>query len=359
MSQVQHVVVAPDDEDLRLDRWFRRHFPALKHGRLEKLLRDGQIRVDGRRVKSSLRLQAGQNVRVPPLKTASEVAEPPAAKPFPISRKEAAALQGRVLFRDKAMIVLNKPPGLAVQGGSGQVRHLDGLLDALKFGAEERPRLVHRLDKDTSGVLLLARNRRMAAKLTDAFRQKTTQKTYWALVWGVPENGRGRIDRPLDKISQGGQELMAGVADGKAALTFYQEVQVAGIRVGGSRAGGSRATGSQVTWLLLAPLSGRTHQLRAHCALMGHPIVGDGKYGGRSAELGKGSLPRQLMLLAREIALPHPEDGTTLRIEAPLPDHMAQAWQKLGFDLRRAESAGEKLRSFMEGQSHSPGRIDG
>ncbi|MGF1592820.1 MAG: RluA family pseudouridine synthase [Kiloniellaceae bacterium] len=350
MSGVRQVPVAADDGGMRLDRWFRQHFPQLTHGRLEKLLRKGEIRVDGRRAKASARLEAGQVVRVPPLPEAPPPA-PSRAAAVPASAREAAALQAAVLYRDDHIIALDKPAGLAVQGGSGQRRHLDGMLDSLRFGAAERPRLVHRLDRDTAGVLLLARDAPTARALTAAFRGKDTQKVYWALVAGVPAERRGLIDLPLAKQSlgshAGGQgEAMGGDAEaGKPARTLFQVVE---------------SYRKAATWLVLLPLTGRTHQLRVHCAAMGTPIVGDGKYGGRQAfpeALAKaGAPPKILHLLARELALPDPEVGTTLRIAAPLPPHMAATWAALGFEEERGEAALQALLAYAEGLSHSPGK---
>ncbi|MCH8926845.1 MAG: RluA family pseudouridine synthase [Proteobacteria bacterium] len=354
MNGVRSVTVAPDEAEIRLDRWFRRHFPGLGHGRLEKLLRTGQVRVDGKRAKSGTRLASGQVVRVPPLPAENpERATPqPQPRPQPTAR-DVAALRDSVLFMDDSVIAIDKPSGLAVQGGSGQRRHLDAMLDALRFDRSERPRLVHRLDKDTSGVLLLARGAVAARNLTAAFKGKTARKVYWALVVGAPEPRRGHIDLALAKrTGRGGGEKVGAEAQGKSALTLYQVVQT------------RKAAGQPISWLALMPLTGRTHQLRAHCAALGAPILCDGKYGGRtafpeavsfeSAGAGKGGIPKRLMLLAREIALPHPEDETTLRVSAPLPAHMEAAWSALGFHASKGERAADDLLSYAEGLAHSP-----
>jgi len=323
-SRVQNLSVAADEADLRLDRWFRRRFPELGHGRLEKLLRTGQVRVDGKRAKSGLRLAAGQTVRVPPLMAREGRAT--VAKPPPrIDPQEASALRARVLYRDDWLIALDKPAGLAVQGGSGLNRHLDVLSEALRFGSEEKPRLVHRLDKDTSGVLVLARTAEAARRLTAAFRGQEARKTYWAAVVGVPARQRGRIDLPLAKQRVGSLEKVAA-KEGQPAATLYRVVQ---------------ASGKRTAWLALRPLTGRTHQLRVHCAAIGHPILGDGKYGGQAAFLPDKGLARRLHLHARELAIPHPADGTTLRVSAPLPDHMTETWARLGFDPKRGEGLPE------------------
>ena len=348
MTGVRAVTVVEDEAELRLDRWFKRHFPGLGHGRLEKLLRTGQVRVDGRRAKSGTRLAVGQVVRVPPLPDAPST-RPVRSVPKAPSRREAARLQEAVLFRDESVIAIDKPAGLAVQGGTGQSRHLDAMLDALKFDSAERPRLVHRLDRDTSGVLLLARGAPAARHLTAAFKGKDAKKIYWALTAGSPEKPKGRIDLPLAKRpGKAGEKMAADPDAGKSALTVYQVVA--------ERARGKHR--SRVAWLLLMPLTGRTHQLRAHCAALGAPILGDGKYGGKAAfpdAFGPAApAPKQLMLHAREITLPHPDDGTTLRVSAPLPPHMAAAWSDLGFDPARAERAEEDLIKYAEGLSHSP-----
>jgi len=334
MSAVRKITIGEADAGLRLDRWFRREFPALTHGRLEKLLRKGEIRLDGRRAKGAARLQAGQVVRVPPLGDAGGSAPGKKAAPAKVSEEDAAALRAAVLHRDDCLIALDKPAGLAVQGGSGQRRHLDAMLDTLRFDAEEAPRLVHRLDKDTSGVLLLGRSRLAAKALTEAFRDRTARKIYWALVAGTPPKARGRIAKALAKGHAGGREkVVAGLPEGREAVTLYQVVQ---------------RSDRKAAWLALMPLTGRTHQLRAHCALLGAPILGDGKYGGQGAYLEKPALPRRLMLHAQELAILHPEDGTTLRVAAPLPEDMDEAFSLLGFDRERGEEANDSLRAYLD-----------
>jgi 23S rRNA pseudouridine955/2504/2580 synthase len=315
MSGVQTLTVAPEDAEIRLDRWFKRHFPELGHGRLEKLLRTGQVRLDGKRVEASDRIATGQRIRIPPLPAASpSPARPARAAPSPADRR---LLQERVLYRDAEMIVINKPEGLAVQGGTGINRHLDGLLDALRFEAKERPRLVHRLDKDTSGVLVLARSAQAAARLGELFRGKATRKVYWAITVGVPKPRNGKIDRPLAKQGgPGGERVAADDEEGDRALTYYRTVGRAGDRF---------------AWLALEPVTGRTHQLRVHCLTLGTPILGDGKYGGAAAH--PASLPqaRKLHLHARAIALPL-ANGKVLSVTAPLPPHMRTSWHFFGFE---------------------------
>ncbi len=292
--------VATDEAGLRLDRWFRRRFPEVAHGRLEKLVRTGQVRVDGARIKAGHRLAAGQRVRVPPL---GEAAPRPRPEPPPVSAEDARRLRSRVLWRDDEIVAIDKPPGLAVQGGTRTVRHLDMMLDALRFGSSERPRLVHRLDRDTSGVLVLARGATAAARLAAAFRGRTVRKLYWALVAGRPRRNEGRIDAALAKRPGARGERVDATGEGKAAVTHYRVID---------------ALGNRAAWLALEPRTGRTHQLRAHCAALGAPIVGDGKYGGRAAFLGGEGIANMLHLHARAIEVPR-AGGPEFRIVAPLP----------------------------------------
>jgi len=307
------VTVASEDGAVRLDRWFKRHYPALGHSRLERLLRTGRIRVDGKRARSSDRVVPGQAIRLPPLDQMTAPASPSARH---VSPGDEAMLRDAVLHRDDAVIVLNKPPGLAVQGGSGTERHLDGLLDALRFGSEVRPRLVHRLDKETSGVLVLARTTSAAAFLTRAFREKATRKIYWAVVVGLPKPLQGRIDLALAKLpGRDGERVRADAEDGKRAVTYYRVVDSAG---------------DKASWLALLPVTGRTHQLRAHCAAIGTPILGDAKYGAAAAHLAGVPGAKRLHLHARSLSIPHPRGGT-LRVTAPLPRHMRQSWEFFGF----------------------------
>ena len=314
MGGVKTLEVGPDEAGLRLDRWFKRRFPALGHGRLEKLLRTGQVRVDGGRAKAGLRLAGGERVRVPPLPAEHSPAR--RAAPAQVSPADARELVERVLHRDAAVIVLDKPSGLAVQGGTGTVRHLDAMLDALRFGAPERPRLVHRLDKDTSGILVLGRSAKAAARLAAAFKGKRAAKLYWAAVVGVPKPARGRVDLALGKRPGRGGERVVATSEGKRAITRYRVID---------------KIARQAAWLALEPVTGRTHQLRAHCAALGTPILGDGKYGGKDAFIQNLGLSRKLHLHARALRIPHP-DGGLLEASAPLPPHMAAAWGLLDFD---------------------------
>lgn len=316
-SKVRILTVAADDDGIRLDRWFARHVPECGRGQIEKLCRTGQVRLDGKRVKAGDRVATGQAVRVPPIAARAEGF----AKPAPVlSEARAAQLRACVIHKDAEVLVLNKPAGLAVQGGTGMETHLDAMMDALRFDAAERPRLVHRLDKDTSGVLVLARTRKAAQALTAAFRERRTQKLYWAVVAGVPQPRQGRIDAPLGKVRHGTVEKM-GIDDddGKNAVTDFRVVD---------------EVRKRAAWVAMMPRTGRTHQLRAHMAHLGTPVVGDGKYGGRAAFLPEAegvSKIKQLHLHARAIVVAHPAGGV-LRVAAPLPPHMVKTFGDFGFE---------------------------
>ncbi len=314
MSGVTTVQIKSDDNGMRLDRWFRRDFPGLSHGRLEKLLRTGQVRLDGKRVKANSRLTTGQAIRIPPLD--AEALPRPAGSKVKVDRGEAQRLRQQIIHMDPAVIVLNKPPGLAVQGGTGTRLHIDAMLDSLKFESQERPRLVHRLDKDTSGVLVLARTVSAARFLTRAFRDKSARKIYWALVAGQPEPEMGTIKAALQKSSgSDGDKVRIDERAGKPAQTDYAILDHAG---------------TKASWLALNPLTGRTHQLRVHCAAIGAPILGDGKYGGRPAFPAGAGIDKRLHLHACEIDIPHPTGGR-LRINADAPEHFLRGMDYFGF----------------------------
>ncbi len=320
-NSVETLLVEDGEADLRLDRWFKWRYPALTHGRLEKLLRTGQVRVDGKRAKSSDRVQPGQSVRVPPLKldSAPERKAAPAVRP-----DDLAALKGWIIHQDKSVLVLNKPAGLPVQGGTKSERNPDAILPAPADSFGGRPLLVHRLDRDTSGVLVLARNPNAARVLAEAFRGKEARKLYWALVAGKPERPYGTIDLPLAKrVGAAGERVVA--------LDYEDDLDLdeAGARRAKSRYRTIDNAADRVTWLALEPLTGRTHQLRVHMAALGTPILGDGKYGGSGAFLRMEGIAKQLHLHARRIRIPHPERGT-LDIKAPLPPHFVEALKALG-----------------------------
>jgi 23S rRNA pseudouridine955/2504/2580 synthase len=332
MSRVQTIRVGDDEGGQRLDRWVRRYFAHVSQGRIEKLCRKGEIRVDGGRVKASTRIEAGQQVRLPPLPDT-----PAPQHTEEVSDADARMIREAVIWRDDDILALNKPPGLAVQGGSGQTRHVDGLAEALRFGADERPRLVHRLDRDTSGVLLMARTRRAAEALTAAFRDRSTRKIYWAALAGVPQPRMGTIRFGLVKASGHG---LKGEAEKMLAVHPDRVNGTEGARHAMTDYAVLSALGTRASWAALVPVTGRTHQLRAHMAEIGHPIIGDGKYGGSGqenqgdgwgAQLG-GEISRKLHLHARSLKLTHPMTGAGLTLTAPLPEHMARTWKMVGWD---------------------------
>jgi 23S rRNA pseudouridine955/2504/2580 synthase len=316
---VQTHQVTSDEDGMRLDRWFKTHYPALAFGHLQKLLRSGQIRVDGGRAKANDRITTGQTVRVPPLPKDPDPKNPPEKRASVQNEKDARYLRDLILFEDRDLLVLNKPHGLAVQGGSGTERHIDGMLASLAGPDGEKPRLVHRLDRDTSGVLVIAKSRKIAADLAAIFRTRSARKIYWALVKGVPNPRQGRISLFLSKqLGHDGERVTVrqhGDEDAVHSITFYSVVERAA---------------NAISWLSLKPVTGRTHQLRAHTAHIGHPILGDLKYGEWSEDLPDG-LPRKLHLHARRLTLPHPRGGT-LDVTAPLPPHMKASFDLLGFD---------------------------
>jgi len=340
-----------DEEDMRLDRWFKNHFPELSFGHLQKLLRSGQVRVDGARVKTNTRLHAGQAIRVPPLEEKPQLSaidyleaqeaeargepaprkprEPsgdtisaPAVKRAVESDKDAVFLKSITLFEDRDVLVLNKPFGLAVQGGSGTYRHVDGLLESLRDHDGQKPRLVHRIDKDTSGILLIAKTRLAASTLAKTFRSRSARKVYWALVPGVPRPAQGRISTYLAKDEGAERMRVANHGDDAAshAISYYAVVDNAA---------------QKMSWLSMKPVTGRTHQLRAHASHIGHPIVGDPKYFDIENWPLPGGLQNRLHLLARRLVIPHPRgDDNYIDVSAPLPPHMQQSWNVLGFDAK-------------------------
>jgi 23S rRNA pseudouridine955/2504/2580 synthase len=328
MSAVETRTVERDEAGMRLDRWFKLHFPGLGFGHLQKLLRSGQIRVNGGRVETSTRLAAGQQVRVPPL----QVGDTRAGAPAVVRRSgDREVLEAAILHEDQHVLVLNKPAGLAVQGGSGVTRHVDAMLEAFTDRHGRKPKLVHRLDRDTAGVLVVARTRTAAAALAQSFKARETRKLYWALVAGVPRPPFGRVSTFLAKEEgpEGDRMRVARHGDRGAdhAVTQYALADQAG---------------QKLTWLVMRPITGRTHQLRAHAAHMKHPIIGDPKYFNIENWELPGGIQNRLHLLARRIVIPHP-DGGTLDVTAPLPPHMQQSWAVLAFEERSGDEAAAEL----------------
>jgi len=328
MATVATRKVDGEESGMRVDRWFKLHYPGLGFGHLQKLLRSGQVRVDGARVKTNTRLAVGQEVRVPPLATGD-------ARPQTVAtirdRRDADVLTEALLYEDSDVYVFNKPAGLAVQGGSGVNRHIDGMLEAFRDRKGRKPRLVHRLDRETSGVLVVARTRSAAAFLGKAFKDRDSRKYYWALVKGVPKPASGKISTFLARGEGEEAERMRVARHGEKgadhALTHYALADQAG---------------SRLSWLVMRPVTGRTHQLRAHAAHIGHPIVGDPKYFDVENWELPGGIQNRLHLLARRIILPHPSGGK-IDVTAPLPPHMAQSWAVLAFEEASGEAAAERL----------------
>ncbi|HXX07937.1 MAG TPA: RluA family pseudouridine synthase [Pseudolabrys sp.] len=317
--KVQTVNVTADESGMRVDRFFEARFPGLSFSHIQRIIRKGEVRVNGKRTEPKARLETGQAVRIPPLK----LEQPKPREDAPQGQKDRAYLRSITLYEDADVLVLNKPMGLAVQGGSGTTRHVDGMLGALRSADGQRPRLVHRLDKDTAGCLLVARTRFAAAALAKTFRSRSARKIYWALVAGVPKPRQGRISTFLAKEEREEDSFMRIAAHGEKgashAVTYYAVVETAA---------------QQLAWLSLKPVTGRTHQLRAHMAHIGHPIVGDPKYFNRENWELPGGMQNKLHLLARRIVVPHPRGGT-VDVSAPLPPHMEQTWNLLGFDAKR------------------------
>ena len=316
-----HRRVVRDEDGMRLDRWFRVHFPQVTFAYLNKLARTGQLRVEGKRVKPNARLEAGQEIRVPPLAFEARPADAPSTEAKPLTKDERKLFDSMILHEDKDIYVLNKPAGLAVQGGTKTHRHIDGLLIGLGAELGERPRLVHRLDRETSGVLVIAKRRAVAASLGKLFATRTVRKIYWAGVKGVPKPAQGKIDIALIKAAgPDGDRVRVAEADeeeAQRAVTHYSVIDKAP---------------PVMAWMSLKPSTGRQHQLRAHMAHIGHPILGDDKYGGH--EDLPAAIPNRLHLHARRIVFPHPRGGT-VDVTAPLPPHMRETWALFGFDPGR------------------------
>lgn len=325
MAGVEQKIVDAGETDMRLDRWFKVHYPGLGFGHLQKLLRSGQIRIDGSRAKSDTRLQTGQTIRIPPLQIDEKGTSALTGKSIR-GREDGDVLSQMLLYEDAKVFVFNKPAGLAVQGGSGVTRHVDDMLEAWRNKKGEKPRLVHRLDRDTSGVLVVARTRGAAQALTASFRERDTKKTYWALVKGVPRKHEDKISTWVVKETTPDGDKMRvcehGEPDSDHAVTYYRVVE---------------AIGRNMTWLEMEPYTGRTHQLRVHAAYLGNPIIGDPKYFEADTNWDfPGGMQNRLHLHARRIRIPNPSGGI-IDVTAPLPPHMVQSWNLLGLDENTAD----------------------
>lgn len=319
---IRQFVVEPDDDGIRLDRWFKRHLPDASFNVVSRWSRTGQLRVDGKRATPGDRLTAGQAIRVPPADTTTAANARPVRRRRELTEDEMEFALSMVIHKDDAALVINKPAGLATQGGTKTENHVDGLLDALFFELDSRPKLVHRLDKDTSGALLLARTSRSAGHFSKAFSSRTARKVYWALVVGVPDIADGFIDLPIGKQpGSGGEKMHVDEQNGQSARTRYRIVERAG---------------NTCAWVELQPYTGRTHQLRVHMAAIGHPIVGDGKYGGKDAFL-TGTISRKMHLHARRLRIDHPQ-GHQIDVRADLPPHMQDSFADLGFDIELGDA---------------------
>lgn len=325
-ERVETIEVQDREAGMRLDRWFRVHFPEITHSYLQKLLRSGQVRVDAKRVEANARLESGSQVRVPKAARSPREGSPAAkqAATPAASKADRELIESMILFEDDDVLVLNKPFGLAVQGGSGTKRHVDGILAGMADRFGDRPRLVHRLDRDTTGVLLVAKHRDAASKLGRIFQTRSAAKTYWALVKGVPKPPQGKVEAALVKASgpEGDRVRKARPGEQKEAMhatTHYSVID---------------RVAHKAAWVSLKPVTGRQHQLRAHMDVIGHPIVGDNKYDGEDA-LADSGVAAKLHLHARRLVIPHPAGKAKIDVSAPLPEHMLASWELLGLDPRR------------------------
>ena len=326
-APVETIEVARGEGGLRLDRWFRVHFPDVGYSYLQKLLRSGQVRIDGKRVQANARVEAGQQVRVPAVVRQPAKARPSVVPPLGLSKGDRDLIEGMILFEDECVVVLNKPYGIAVQGGTGTTRHIDGLLAGMADRFGDRPRLVHRLDRDTTGVLLVAKPRDAAAKLGRVFQTRSAAKTYWALVKGVPKPPQGKVEAALVKAAGPDGDRVRKALPGEQAKAMHATTHYSVID----------RVAHKAAWVSLKPVTGRQHQLRAHMALIGNPIVGDNKYEGDKV-LADSGIEAKLHLHARRIVIPHPAGAANIDVTAPLPEHMRRTWELLGLDARRFDA---------------------
>ena len=326
-DRVETITVLPQEAELRLDRWFKIHFPNVGYGYLQKLLRSGQVRVNGKRVEANARVAVDDAIRVP--KVAREMAKTVIAADAPrpeahVTNADRALIESIILYEDEDVMVLNKPFGLAVQGGSGTKRHVDGMLAAMVDRFGERPKLVHRLDRDTTGVLMIAKHRQAASKLGRTFQTRSAAKTYWALVRGVPAPRQGRIEAALVKAATPDGDRVRKARPGEQEQAMHATTHYSVIE----------RVAQKAAWVSLKPVTGRQHQLRAHMHMIGHPIIGDNKYEGDTTEFAA-AVEQKLHLHARRLVMPHPITGVKLDVTAPLPEHMQITWEQLGLDADR------------------------
>jgi 23S rRNA pseudouridine955/2504/2580 synthase len=329
-APVETIEVGSNEAGMRLDRWFRVHFPEITYGHLQKLLRSGQVRLDSRRAQANARVESGQQVRVPAVLRLPPKTKPSLTPPLGLSKGDRDFIEAMILYEDQDVLVLNKPYGIAVQGGTGTKRHLDGMLAGMADRFGDRPRLVHRLDRDTTGVLLVAKHRDAAAKLGRIFQTRSAAKTYWALVKGVPKPPQGKVEAALVKAAgPDGEDRVRKALPGEQAKAMHATTHYSVID----------RVAHKASWVSLKPVTGRQHQLRAHMALIGNPIVGDNKYEGDKVLADSGIEPK-LHLHARRIVIPHPAGAANIDVTAPLPEHMRKAWELLGLDARRFDADG-------------------
>jgi 23S rRNA pseudouridine955/2504/2580 synthase len=328
IAPVETIAIAASEAGMRLDRWFRVHFPDIGYSHLQKLLRSGQVRVDSKRAQANARLEAGQQVRVPAVIRQPTKAKPSLTPPLGLSKGDRDFVGKTILYEDDHVLVLKKPYGIAVQGGTGTKRHIDGMLAGMADRFGDRPRLVHRLDRDTTGVLLVAKHRDAAAKLGRIFQTRSAAKTYWALVKGVPKPPQGKVEAALVKAAGPDGDRVRKALPGEQdkamhATTHYSVID---------------RVAHKAAWVSLKPVTGRQHQLRAHMALIGNPIIGDNKYEGDKA-LAESGIEPKLHLHARRLVIPHPVAGErAIDVTAPLPEHMARTWELLGLDAKRFDA---------------------
>ncbi len=333
--KIETMRVDGSEADMRLDRWFRVHFPEVGYTYLQKLLRSGQVRVDSKRAQANDRLNAGAEIRVPAIVRQPKKAGPSSGSglkaPLGVSKGDRDAIERMIIYEDEYVLVLNKPFGLAVQGGTGTKKHIDGMLEGMadRFGGE-RPRLVHRIDRDTTGILLVALTRDAAAKLGKTFQTRSAAKTYWALVNGVPKPAQGKIEAALVKASGPDGDRVRKAKPGEQAVAMHATTHYSVID----------QVARKAAWVSLKPVTGRQHQLRAHMHMIGHPIVGDNKYEG-DVNMPAENIEKKLHLHARRLIIAHPKTGLKIDVTAPLPEHMRATWETLGFEANKFEARDE------------------